>query len=396
MFNLLRLTAYYPTLPTCFRRKIFDQLEFEMDYIKPIPERIQEAHFCLSQIEKDFKTRPMSVAPAVRVLSQMKELIQPGYRDKWFQAFRWLKSSPIKGYIHCFDAQLLAASNRRAVEPRLFKPLYGATYNCVHAAVYRDLPGLISTLTKGYPNLINETSEGGWSPLHEAVLLGRVHCVKELLKQGANVNKISEKGGTPLTLLMMIGSRSREILILLLSNNADPWIPNNAMYRTAPVHSAAESWPEALKILLEKDPQLVLARDSTMATPLQLAATAGNVQNIRLLLQYGSDINSVDIDGATPLHNCWAILQRRTSRPGIWGGDSIAPYREAREILISSGAELERRNRYGHKPSTWAFAMGYIIQSVLNLGSTPDLMGSGQLSWESALSNAPAAWRTQQ
>ena len=57
---------------------------------------------------------------------------------------------------------------------------------------------------------------------------------------------------------------------------------------------------ETVRILLEKNPALINARNSEGGTPLMMA-TFGNIDTIKLLLEYGADLKAVGQDG-TALH----------------------------------------------------------------------------------------------
>jgi len=71
----------------------------------------------------------------------------------------------------------------------------------------------------------------------------------------------------------------------------------------------------------------VNARSYLGSVPLHVAATRGDEEAIRLLVQAGADINTVDSFSETPLHN--AALQQ---------------HKAAYELLISLGADTTIKN----------------------------------------------------
>ena len=63
---------------------------------------------------------------------------------------------------------------------------------------------------------------------------------------------------------------------------------------------------ERVRVFLESDDRLANKRDQSSATPRHYAALNGHRQIVRLLLERGADINSIDSQfGATPTG--WAI-----------------------------------------------------------------------------------------
>ncbi len=77
---------------------------------------------------------------------------------------------------------------------------------------------------------INERSRGefGYTPLHLAILQQNMIMIRLLLEVGADVNKKSKSGNTPLHMVAWISSELQRKIVLeyLLDNNADPNIQN--------------------------------------------------------------------------------------------------------------------------------------------------------------------------
>ncbi len=76
------------------------------------------------------------------------------------------------------------------------------------------------------------------------------------------------------------------------------------------------------------------------ATPLMLAVIAGNLQNVRLLLQHGAQVNASDEYGFTALF--MAISDRR---PDIT------------KVLLQAGSDPNSPNQMGMPPLSWALMM---------------------------------------
>lgn len=108
------------------------------------------------------------------------------------------------------------------------------------------------------------TSISNASLLHVVAARGMDSATKTLLANGAPVDALSGKGGTPLHLASYVGAS--ETIRVLVQAGAD-----------------------------------VGARDSRGTTPLGYAAASGDVDSVSVLLAAGSDPNAADSTGTTPL-----------------------------------------------------------------------------------------------
>jgi len=169
----------------------------------------------------------------------------------------------------------------------------------------------------------------GLTALMEAVeggRVGRLKVIEELIKSGADINRVGGKDGE--TALMMAVDLGRlKAAKLLLTNNADPNI--------------GWSWAEEYKPLILaamhnnlKMAQLLLANraevdgvDFTGETALMYAVRENNVAMVKLLLANEADINaSTELGGTALMHAVW--------------GDNVAMV----ELLLGNGAEIDALN----------------------------------------------------
>jgi cytohesin len=133
--------------------------------------------------------------------------------------------------------------------------------------------------------------------LHEAILHGQTDLVRVLLEGGADPNRQSPEGSTPLDDACLKGEK--EIVSLLIAHGAK-----------------------------------VGVRNKSGATPLHDAALGGNRDVIQLLLEHGAEIDARDQEsGASPLFYA-----------ASWGRE------EAVETLLSRGADPGLPNRRGQTP----------------------------------------------
>jgi ankyrin repeat protein len=135
--------------------------------------------------------------------------------------------------------------------------------------------------------------------IFEASALGKLVFVKDAILQNPElINDFSEDGFTPLSLASYFGNE--EIIHLLLLNGADPNIPSRNGYNVYPLHSAvAANYTMIAKMLLEAGADINVAQMSG-ATPLHSAANNGNIELLIVLLEAGADVNAKMEDGKTP------------------------------------------------------------------------------------------------
>lgn len=117
------------------------------------------------------------------------------------------------------------------------------------------------------------------------------------IKQNINYRK-PENGTTALHLAAM--AEQDNLAILLLANDADPTITDNDGH--TPVHDAAENGKlNNLKVLLEKDKNLIYAADQRNNLALHLASTNGHSDVVAYLSEIMDTINQQNKTQATAL-----------------------------------------------------------------------------------------------
>ena len=122
---------------------------------------------------------------------------------------------------------------------------------------------------------VNATQGDGATALHWAAHRSDVAATELLIRAGADVNRANELGATPLWLASLNGDAV--IAGKLLDARADP---NRAL--------------------------------ASGETPLMTAARSGSVQTVTLLIDHGADINATErVRGQTAL--MWAVDQRHTA-----------------------------------------------------------------------------------
>lgn len=133
------------------------------------------------------------------------------------------------------------------------------------------------------------------------------------------------------------------------------------------IHDAArEGDLTKMKMLLEKDPKLVNAKDETGRTPLHWACRGVHPDVVKFLVEKGADINALDNNQIAPLHSIAArghteaaeLLIKKGAQINIKDYNSHTPLhftaiygkKDITTLLIANGAELEVRDDYGRTP----------------------------------------------
>jgi hypothetical protein len=136
----------------------------------------------------------------------------------------------------------------------------------------------VRLLVKEEPSLLQAQGEMG-TPLHAAANgPGDAEITRYLLKSGADVNAVDDRGYTPLKVAVRGRSseEKRRIVELLLSNGAD-------------VDTKSRGGG---------------------ATPLHIASLAGNITVVKMLLARKADVNATDSEGKTALQRLVAMRQQ--------------------------------------------------------------------------------------
>ena len=193
----------------------------------------------------------------------------------------------------------------------------------VNSVISNDALPIVITFRDNTIQLTN-----GVAPLHHAVGFGRSEIVQLLLKNGADVNKLSTAGYAPIHIAAINGST--RIAQTLIENGADVNI--------------------AVHMSVSGDEEI---SDVEGYTPLIMAATTNNIEMLRLLDNSGADVNAVSSNGITPLISA-----------------SISGNAELVKLLLSLGANPNFMNNDGLAAIHYACGAGKIeaVGALVNQG----------------------------
>ncbi len=177
----------------------------------------------------------------------------------------------------------------------------------------------------------NASNFDGKTSLSTAARLGKTEAVRALLDGGATIDLPDAKGWTALHHAAFQGKH--QVVRLLLERGADVNAKNNEG-RTALRYALSYGYAEILKMLMlrfaEVDPK---SKDEYGWTLLHHAASGGNADMTKSLLDLGAAPNAGDIEAWTPLH-----LAAKNSRADVV------------RILLDRDADTEAATKYGYTP----------------------------------------------
>jgi ankyrin repeat protein len=230
---------------------------------------------------------------------------------------------------------------------------------------------------------------GGLTPLLYAARSGCTRCVRALLAAGADVDRPTPEGMTPL--MIAIDNQRYDTARLLLDQGANPrvwdWYGRTALYvavdmssfrgrQSHPTRSSETSADDVVRLLLEAgvnaNAQLNMHRPSrggnsgrfadelltTGTTPLLRAAIGADVETARLLLEHGALVDLPNVHGVTPLMAAAGHgVSGRFGRLDPEQGEARAM--EMLELLLAAGADINAKitdtnsltARVGRQPS---------------------------------------------
>lgn len=133
--------------------------------------------------------------------------------------------------------------------------------------------------------------------------------IKQLLVNGVDINSIGKEGVTPLfwALVVVKEHNSKEkIFKLLLENEANPLVLYTPTGKSVLTYAAINLMSSNyLKSILETNPDIdvdqYLEASPNYPTALYHAIFNGNFENVKLLIENGSNVNYPNINGSIPL-----------------------------------------------------------------------------------------------
>jgi ankyrin repeat protein/beta-lactamase regulating signal transducer with metallopeptidase domain len=194
----------------------------------------------------------------------------------------------------------------------------GAKVSDIHLAVHRGNLDKVRNILKEGTN-VDARDEVGHTLLHYAANAGHMHVVEFLISRAADVNARDEYGVTPLYYAADGGWRN--VVEFLIAQGADVNARNQG--RSTPLHRAACcGHADVATLLIEKGAD-VMARDRRDYIPLHAAASRGLVEVAELLISKGNDPDAQDTWGYRPMHYAMKAGQTRMVEVLVANGSDV-------------------------------------------------------------------------
>ncbi len=183
-----------------------------------------------------------------------------------------------------------------------------------------------------------------------------VDAINSYVKSGGDVNEVNNEGNS--LLMLAINNDSYQSFRFLLVSGANPNFRNdqaNPRDRLVVMEKAAIADSSAyLKDALEYGGNPNALGSYGNKSVLFQAIMATKIDNVKLLVASGADINAIGINGKTPIHTAISI-----------NNYEIACY------LLEAGADLSIKNKWGYSP----------IDTLKTFGDGGIKLGSEHYTW---------------
>ncbi|KAK3599987.1 hypothetical protein CHS0354_012640 [Potamilus streckersoni] len=208
-------------------------------------------------------------------------------------------------------------------------------------------------------------TERGNTPVHAFAQRGKVECLQLCIELGADVTLVNKKGETPLHLACKHGQF--ECVVVLLKCNASvkdvqdnrgltPLIKAIFRYETVFMQP---SYKKIVKLLLQYGVDVNIGPISGIS-PLHMAAEKWDSFLLQSLVEHGANVNAVCENGTSPLITVLSAKRLNTANV---------------KILIESGANIDFRTRSGKTPLHIAVSKSddISVESLLDAGADPNI-----------------------
>jgi ankyrin repeat protein len=185
----------------------------------------------------------------------------------------------------------------------------------------------------------------GYTLLFYAIKANNPRILEKLIQKGLNVNGKNKKGETPL-IFAINNNSSVNIIKILLKYNANTNVVD--FDGTTPVTMCIyDDKPEILELFLQHKETDINKRDkkTMQITPLMLACSENKENIVKLLLEYGADVNLQDENGLTALihsnnNNIIELLLKYGADVNLSTNNGKTVFDYAEEIKTQEGIEI--------------------------------------------------------
>ncbi|HOJ50144.1 MAG TPA: ankyrin repeat domain-containing protein [Spirochaetota bacterium] len=157
-----------------------------------------------------------------------------------------------------------------------------------HATSLNDISLVQLLLSKGID--INFKDDLGFTALHDAVISSNKDMVLFLLSKGANPNIGDNRGITPLMFAIKNGEEQIFRILLPVTNKYTKDLAEKNVLHYCVYYNRVDM----LKVIINDYKLLINQKDNIGRTPLHYAASLGNIEIVKILLENGANPNILD------------------------------------------------------------------------------------------------------
>lgn len=213
----------------------------------------------------------------------------------------------------------------------------------INAVLTQD-ESLVERILSERPDIVDARNSHGHTPVSEAVTVGNLTVVRQLVEAGADPKQCNHGGSSLVDAAAYCGSA--EITEFLRDRGCV----------VTPFHEAALGYCEAIKQYIQEQPAVVNQASSRSASMLHHAAHGNQTEVCELLISSGANIDAIDHHGHTPL--CHAVERNAV---------------DCANLLIQNGANVNQlAGFHGGTVLHRAITLRLVEMSVLLLGSGSD------------------------
>ena len=237
---------------------------------------------------------------------------------------------------------------------------------------------------------VNAREGDGATALHWAVVRDDVETAAALIDAGASVDAANDYGVTPLTLACT--NRSATLVATLLDAGADPDVAT-VMGETPLMTCARTGSVDALRALFDHGASNVEAREKSHGqTALMWAAAQADPEVVRLLLSHGADAGArsdshllpVSLGGGNPFEQ-YHMEPQRGSTPLLFAARNGRI--ENARLLLDAGADVDEAAPNGQSALVLASfsGQGKLARFLLERGANPNDATTGYTALHTAV-----------
>lgn len=249
-----------------------------------------------------------------------------------------LHKAAIKGRLDVLKLGLSSNVNVHSTDVYGRIPLH---YACMYGHV-----ALVEELISVSVDTVNFRDQDSFTPLIHAIVHSQLACVQILLSNGADITRLGPGEHVPVNLACQYASL--EILELLLQRSAEMIPDAEGLY---PQHLVARSskTPQMLVILKKYGADLNQPDKLYQWTPLFHSASEGHVECLKMLLDFGVDVDVVDEKGLSAMYyatweghlECMRLLASVGRGVGLMTQKQVSPQIPSQAMSSSMPAPME-------------------------------------------------------